>query len=151
MSRCEALCARSEQSSGDIDMKLRKWGIAANDAKTILRHLVGEGYIDDTRYARAYVRDKFRFSGWGRLKIAYNLRLKHIDNDTIALALGEIDAEEYKTKLKSLVATKFREVKSRPPMKAREAVLRFVAQRGFEADLSISVVNELIEDQTDYE
>ena len=92
LARCEALCARSEQSSGDIELKLVKWGLTKEQAGSVLQRLIDGKYVDDARFARAYVREKFRFSGWGRVKIAYNLRLKHIDNDIVTEAMDEIDA-----------------------------------------------------------
>lgn len=143
LARCEALCARSEQSSGDIELKLAKWGLTREQVGNVLQRLIDCKYVDDARYARAYVREKFRFSGWGRVKIAYNLRLKHIDNSIVAEAMDEIDADEYREKIEHLLRLKFREVKSREPLQARAALLRFAAGRGFEADLSVSAVNRV--------
>ena len=143
LSRCEALCARCEQSSGDILAKLARWGICEEQAAGILRHLVADGYVDDARYARAYVRDKFRFSGWGRLKIAYNLRMKRVDNSSIYEAMQEIDDGEYVTKLEDLLKSKYRDVKSKPALQARAALMRFAAQRGFENDVAMPVIRQL--------
>ena len=151
LARCEALCARSEQSSGDIELKLVKWGLTREQVGNVLQRLIDCKYVDDARYARAYVREKFRFSGWGRVKIAYNLRLKGIDSDVIACALEEIEADEYREKLEHLVRAKYREVKSREPVRARAALLRFAAGRGFESQLSVSAVNRVTGEYPDDE
>ena len=151
LARCEALCVRGEQSTADIAAKLSKWGISREDSQKILQRLIDGKYVDDARYARAYVRDKFRFSGWGRVKIAYNLRLKGIDSDVIACALEEIEADEYREKLERLVRAKYREVKSREPVRARAALLRFAAGRGFESQLSVSAVNRVTGEYPDDE
>ena len=42
--------------------KLRGWGIAGHKAETIVQHLVDTRFIDDSRYARAFVSDKDRKS-----------------------------------------------------------------------------------------
>lgn len=144
LTRCEALCARSEQSSGDIAMKLKKWGLSQADVAAILRQLEGDGYVDDARYARAYVREKFRFAGWGRVKIAYGLRQKSVDNNAIAEAMDEIDADEYVAKLEALLGSKSRTMKSREPMQMRASLLRFAAQRGFESGVSVAAVNKVM-------
>lgn len=149
LSRCENLCARSEQSSCDIEQRLLKWGLSRCEIEDILQRLVDGGYVDDKRYAHAYVREKYRFAGWGRIKIIYNLRLKHIDNDTIARAMSEIDAEEYREKLERLLRAKYREVCSREPFKARMALMRFAASRGFEGDLSVSVLDGIVNDDVE--
>ena len=128
--RCEVLCARSEQSSGDIMSKLMKWGIPSDTARTILQHLVKEKYVDDERYARAYVRDKFRYAGWGRLKIAYNLRQKGVDRIIINEAMeAEIEVDEYADLAERLL---------------RAALLRYAAQRGFESDVSVTAVEKVL-------
>lgn len=143
--RCEVLCARSEQSSGDIMSKLTKWGIPSDTARTILQHLVKEKYVDDERYARAYVRDKFRYAGWGRLKIAYNLRQKGVDRIIINEAMEtEIEVDEYADLAERLLRAKWRDVKSRPSWQARAALLRYAAQRGFESDVSVTAVEKVL-------
>lgn len=145
LARCEALCASSEQSSGDIAMKLRKWGICDSEAGEILRRLIDDGFVDNARYAHAYVRDKFRFAGWGRVKIAYNLRLKQVGSSVINEALqAEIDEDEYAAKAEGLLQSKYREVKSRQPMQARAALMRFAAQRGFEGNVAMAAINKIM-------
>ena len=152
LARCEALCARSEQSSGDISTKLRKWGVCDSDADEILRRLVDDGFVDNARYAHAYVRDKFRFAGWGRVKIAYNLRLKQVGNSAINEALlAEIDEDEYAAKAEGLLRSKYREVKSRHPMQVRAALMRFAAQRGFESNVAMAAINKIMGGAGDYD
>ena len=53
---------------------------------------------------------------------------------------------EYREKIEHLLRLKFREVKSREPLQARAALLRFAAGRGFEADLSVSAVNRVTDE-----
>ena len=68
--RAAALCSSSEHCIADIREKLSRWGIGEPDARTIVERLVQERFIDEGRYAIAFAKDKFRFSGWGRIKSA---------------------------------------------------------------------------------
>ena len=107
--RLEALCARSEQCEGEIRRKLRLWQIGEEDADTIVRSLRRRRFVDDSRYAGAFVRDKYRFARWGRRKIELALRQKRVDADIIAEALEEIDEDEvYGKSLRQLIVLKSR-------------------------------------------
>ena len=82
MKRAAALCARSEQAPGDLHDKLVKWGLNASEAALVVEQLTEQGFVNEQRYARAFVKDKFAFNGWGRIKIAHQLRLKGIGGRT---------------------------------------------------------------------
>lgn len=136
MNRAAALCARSEQAPGDIRDKLIKWGLAPSQASTILEQLIQQGFINEARFARAFVLDRFSFNGWGRIKIAHQLRLKGIAPDIIDDAMTVIDDDEYRKRLIALLQAKWRSVKHREPRAAWAAMMRFAASRGFEVGIA---------------
>ena len=68
--KAEAYCAMSEHCSDDVFRKLEQWGAPLAAYDSILGYLRKEKFVDDQRYAIAFVRDKYRFSQWGRIKIA---------------------------------------------------------------------------------
>ena len=136
LNRAAALCSRSEQAPGDIREKLTKWGLSGSDADSVLRQLTEQGFLDEIRFARAYVKDKFTFNGWGKIKIAHQLRQKGIPGDVIDDAMGVIDDERYRERLIELLRAKWQTVKDREPRAAWAAMMRFAASRGFEASIS---------------
>lgn len=144
LSALAALCSRGEQAESDLREKLRKWEVSPADADRIIQRLKEENFLSDERYARAFVRDKFRFNGWGRIKIAHALRQKHIDSQWIEQALAdEIDDAAYHDTLIRLMQGKLRSVASRELQAARAALLRFAASRGFESDLCYRCLDEV--------
>lgn len=151
MNRVAALCARSEQAPGDIRDKLTKWGLSRADADEILQQLTEQGFIDEERYAKAFVNDRFTFNGWGRIKIAHQLRLKGIKTDIIENAITAIDDERYRERLTELLRAKWRSVKDREPRAAWAAMMRFAASRGFETAIASECVRQVtrIDDQDD--
>ena len=140
LKRAAALCARSEQSQGDMREKLLKWGLSRHDAEQILQQLVSQGFIDDRRFAVAFVNDRFAFNGWGRIKIAHQLRLKGIPANVIDEALTAIDEEHYRERLTELLRAKWRSVSQREPRVAWAAMMRFAASRGFETPIAAACV-----------
>lgn len=141
--RLATLCARCEQAEGDLRKKLREWGIASSDTDAIITRLKQERYLDNERYARAYCRDKLRFNGWGRIKIAFMLKGKGIEQEFIDAALAQIDEEQYVNILNEALEAKARSLKDKEPQQARASLLRFAASRGFESNLIFPAVSRL--------
>lgn len=137
------LCAKSEQCSYDIMMKLRKYGLTEEDADEVLDSLRELKFVDEARYARSFARDKVRFSGWGRNKIRQQLMLKHIPAALIAEGLDAIEPADYKdaliraakAKVKSLDLTEYGD---------RTKLLKHLMTRGFEAELSMKMVAAMV-------
>lgn len=140
--RAEELCARAEHSSGEIREKLLKWGIFPGDAERIVSAMIKTRFIDDARFARAYVRDKIEFARWGKRKVALGLYQKKIARDIIKEALDEVDAEKYKAALRVAFASKKRTISEPDTYEGRTKLFRFAASRGFEPDIIISVLQE---------
>jgi len=104
--KATTICSRGETCSFDMLEKLRKWGLEEADARQVVALLQSEKYIDDERFARAYVKDKFRFNHWGRQKIAYMLHSKRIGKDIQEAAFEEIEEDTYADQLVSLIQAK---------------------------------------------
>ena len=151
MNRAAALCARSEQAPADIRGKLLKWGLSTSQAEDVLAQLIGQGYIDEQRYSRAFVNDRFNFNGWGRVKIAHQLRLKGIPGELIDEAMTLIDEEKYRQRLVELLQAKWRTVNGREPRAAWAAMMRFAVSRGFETTIASDCVKQVtrFDDQDD--
>ena len=97
--RAAALCSSSEHCIADIREKLSRWGIGEPDARTIVERLVQERFIDEERYAIAFAKDKFRFSGWGRIKIRYALQQKRIGNSDVSSTCSKRNLVRFTTKM----------------------------------------------------
>ncbi len=127
-----AKCSTSEQCMSDIEAKLSRYDLTEEEHTRILRHLVEEKYIDDRRYAEAFVRDKYRFNKWGRIKIAQGLRMKGIDSETISTAMKAIDEAEYLDILRDLIKAKRKSTRGKNDYEINGKLVRFATGRGFE-------------------
>lgn len=132
LQRAASLCSASEHCIYDITNKLKKWGICTPDIDKIIDRLIDEKFIDESRYARAYVNDKFRFAHWGRVKIKNMLYLQHIPEAEINEALSNIPQHEYEEVLKGVIESKQRTLPETESYEARTKIIRFAIQRGFE-------------------
>jgi regulatory protein len=137
------LCSRSEHCTSEIQEKLKTWGLSAEDAEPVIEKLKEEKYLDDERFARAYVKDKFRFNHWGKQKIAFMLRSKSISSDIMELAFEEIEDVGYSDELRKILTDKEKSIKAKDKYDKRNKLMRFAMGRGFESSQISAVLKEL--------
>lgn len=128
-------CSLRETCRKDVQTKLERRGADAKTIEDILTRLEKDGFIDENRYARAFVHDKYLFDKWGRLKIRNSLRLKGISQGDINDALQQINEEIYLDNLKSIVENKRRTTKADTSFALSQKLLRFATSRGYEPRL----------------
>lgn len=136
-----ARCAKQEFSRADICSKLMGKGASAEEARALTERLVNERYVDDARFAAAFVADKFRFDHWGRIKIRYMLHLKGVADNVVEEALQQIDETQYAETLEAFLKGKLRTTRAATPFALRQKVARAAIGRGFEPDLVFQVMN----------
>lgn len=141
--RMAGLCAGAEQCTADIRSKILKQGFPAEEAERMIAYLRQNGYLDDSRYARAYAVDKVRFSGWGRMKVRMGLRGKGVDDAVISQALDYIPDSDYDAALEKVMAAKTRSL-DLSDVKDRQKLYRHMASRGFESQLIINAMRRLM-------
>lgn len=141
--RMAGLCAGAEQCSSDIRAKILKAGFSADETRQMLDYLVANKYIDDVRYARAYVSDKIRFSGWGRMKAFMGLRAKGMAESVIDEAFKNINSADYAVALEKALVAKARSLNLRE-VKDRQKLYRHLASRGFESAMIITAIRNYI-------
>ena len=139
LDRMRRLCSRREYCVADIRSKLMN-ALDGDEqkVKSALQILQDEKYVDDLRYATAYVRDKSAIAGWGEVKIRYMLSSKGISRDVINSALEEVDRGKASDRLARLLENKRKMLKDDP--QCRLKLLRFAMGRGYSYD----EVNKLI-------
>lgn len=130
-----ALCAQAEHCQQEMRDKLKRWGVSADAQDRIVARLVEERFIDDERYARAFVKDKIRYNKWGRRKVQQGLWQKHIDADIQERVLDDVDDSEYLAVLRPLLKQKVKSVKASNDYERTQKLVRFALSRGFTFDL----------------
>lgn len=145
--KAAALCSKQERCISEIQNKLIKWEISEVESNKIIQHLIDEKYIDEQRFAAYFVRDKFRFNGWGKIKIRYHLKQKEILLSHIDNALEEIDPSEYQTKLAKLLHTKLKQIKNKDTWQTKAALIRFGQSRGFEPHLIYQCIDNIMTEE----
>ena len=140
-------CARAERCSSDALRSMRRWGLSDADARGVLESLVRERFIDDGRYASAYVREKMRFSGWGERKIRAALRAKAIAPVLIDKAMEQLMPEDNSARLEEVLRKKAAKSTARNDYELKGKLVRFALSRGFDLDDILEVVDGVIRER----
>jgi regulatory protein len=138
------LCSKSEKCSADLIAGFKKAGLTEDQIKSALEYLIKEKFIDNQRYADNFVNDKFRLNKWGRIKIAYMLRQKHIDEQLIENSLAGIEEEDYEETLRELLRNKAKSIKGAGNHERKGKLAVFAQGRGFESDIAFRIAGEII-------
>lgn len=145
--KAEAYCSSAERCPSEVEKKLQQWGGTTNVIESVMTSLFKERYLDTARYCRAFVRDKYRFNQWGRMKISQALRMKQLSSADIDEALSEIDEEEYFSLLDNLLKQKAKSIKASTQYERNAKLIRFAVGRGFLMDEILRLIKQVDENE----
>ncbi len=131
LSMMQSQCSRQELCRSDIRRRLEKRGAEPAETERIIEQLCKDRFIDEERYAGAYVRDKSRLSGWGPVKISGMLRIKDIPDDIIQMTLSMTDQTLFEENLKDALIRKNKTIKEADPRKRYAKLVRFGLGKGY--------------------
>ena len=130
--RLSALCVRGEHCSYEMEEKMRRWGMDAEAQARVLDALRRGKFVDDERYARAFVSDKIRYNKWGRRKVEQGLWAKRIDGEVRRRVLDEVPDADYLAVLRPLLKARARSARGADPAALNRSLVRYALGRGFD-------------------
>ena len=136
-------CAYQERCVKEVRDKLKTFDIAEEDKTKILDYLLDNRFVNDERYAKAFVRGKVNQSGWGINKIRFHLIQKGINKDIIDEALGQTDEEVYRQRLIEILKTKAKTIKAASDFEKKRKLAAYAMQKGFEGSLVWETLKDL--------
>ena len=128
-------CSSAEHCKSEILDKTTKFKLTFEEKFRMIQRLQQDGFLDEKRYVKAFVNDRFRFNKWGHVKIRFILRQKGISPDLIEDGMGLIPEDEYQEMLQTLLNQKKTSIKSKSNYELKGKLLRYAAGRGFESEL----------------
>ena len=145
--KLEAICAYQEKCQYDIELKLNQWLFDEDQKNQLIAHLISHNYINEERYAEAFVNDKYKIKKWGKQKIIAKLKQKRISSYSSDKALKNIDLELYHNNLLTISQKKWTELKKKKEdvWSLKNKLMNHLASKGYENDLIFDVVSETIE------
>lgn len=140
LAKAESYCAYQERSQQEVRSKLYDWGLWPNEVEEVISDLIETNFLNEERFAKAYVSGKFNIKHWGKIKIKQGLKLKKITDKMIAIALNTIDYDDYLLTILNTAEKKLPTIKENDPYKKKYKLVTYLMGKGFENDLIVEVL-----------
>jgi len=135
---------RRERTQAEMRAHLERAGLDPRSIEQAIQALVGDGQLDDLRFARLFVQDKRQLEGWGSDRIRQTLFGRGVDRDLIEEALAEGDGDEgdgddEMGRALELLQRRF----PSPPQDRRERdrALGVLIRKGYDPDLALEALS----------
>jgi len=131
-------------STAELKRKLRSKGFAKADIDPTIERLAAEKWLDDARFAGAFVRTRAR-KRVGRLRIRRELIGAGVDDEIIARAVGEnVDSDDERERAEKMAQKRLPILIRRyGEQAARNKLTAYLLKQGYEAALVRSIVKEI--------
>lgn len=123
-------CSRQDQCISKARQKAKTDGLDSAEVDQLIDELLDLDFLNEARFAEAFVRGKMNQKLWGEVKVQYHLRQLRVDGEIIQNALKEYIAKgAAKNNLKELIAKK-----RRLDNPAKPSMIRFLQGKGYRLD-----------------
>ncbi len=140
----ENYCAYQERCHKEVEQKLYDINMIPEAKEKIILHLLQHNFLNEERFAKAFVRGKFSIKKWGKIRIVNELKFRNISAYNIKSSLKEINNEDYLEALQKIAEKKLPLIKESNLFKKRNKLATFLISKGFESDLVFKTVKALI-------
>jgi regulatory protein len=140
--KAEHYCAYQERAQQEIRNKLYEWGLHSADVEEIISELITTNFLNEERFALAYVSGKFNIKKWGKIKIKQGLKLRRVPDRMIAKALNSIDYDDYLKTVLDAAEKKLRTIDEKDAFKRKYKLTSYLMGKGFESDVILSVLKD---------
>ena len=144
LEQLRSFCAYQDRCHKEVRTRLLEYQVYGDDLEQVIAELITDDFLNEERFARSYVRGKFRIKKWGRGKIRQELKFRQISDYLIKKGMTEIDDQEYFATLEEVIQKKLRTVREPDPFKKRKKLTDYAASRGFEYAIIKEVLDDLL-------
>lgn len=138
--KAESWCAYQERSQQETRNKLYEYGLHQNEVEELITELILTNFLNEERFAMAYVSGKVNIKKWGRIKIKQGLKFKKVPDKLIQKALNSIDGDKYLANLLAMAEKKLRVLSEKDPIKKKYKLITYLQTKGYEKDLIFDVL-----------
>jgi len=132
-------CNYRDRSTKEIKIKLLDLNYSIEIIDSAISQAIELGIVDNFRFSKSFSRGKNQKNRWGKIKIAYELKNKGLNNKEITFGLESIEEKTYyKILMKSIEVYK-RKSKNFDKNK----LIKHLINKGYETSLVISTIKKL--------
>jgi regulatory protein len=142
-SKAQNYCAYQERCHMEVENKLRTYSTSKEEIDNIIYELIKNNYLNETRFAQAFSRGKFKFKNWGKMRIKMELEKRKVSKKNIDIGMNEINEEDYIKKLDELFQKCIDKFQKYNKQQMKKKIFDYLNYRGWEYDKIFNKLNEL--------
>lgn len=136
LQKLRSFCAYRERAEFEVLQKAKDLDLNEAGREMALNQLKQEGFVNDERFAKVFVRSKFRQNKWGKYKIRAALMEKRVNSGIADLALTELDLTDYENTAADLIDA------LSAKGKGAEQIFQSMKGKGYEGELLYSLMQK---------
>lgn len=110
----------------------------------IITRLKSLDFLNEDRYAKAFIHDSFHLKNKGIGRIAHELKNKGINEEIIDKYLNNIDKEDIKEKAEDLARKRYVFIKNLPVLTIKRRLYGQLVRRGFSPEIAMSTIDTVL-------
>ena len=143
LSRLQRYCAYQDRCHIEVERKLTEMRMIPQVKEQIIMSLIEDDYLNEERFALAFVKGKFRIKKWGRIRLKAELKKRKISKYLIKSALEQISEKDYLFTFEELANRKANSIKANSILLKKKKLADYLIYRGWESSLVNNKVNQL--------
>jgi regulatory protein len=140
------MLARAPRSARDLRRRLLLKGEPERDVEAAIERLTAAGLLNDSAYARAFVRSKVSSQGFSRRRLQLELAKRGVAREVADAAIVEILEDEgidESATVERVARKKLRTLSGLDEETQRRRLLAYLARRGYDVDAVRAVLKTL--------
>lgn len=143
LSRLQRYCTYQDRCHIEVERKLTEMRMIPQAKEQIIMALIEDDYLNEERFALAFVKGKFRIKKWGRIRLKAELKKRKISKYLIKSALEQISEKDYLFTFEELANRKANSIKADSILLKKKKLADYLIYRGWESSLVNNKVNQL--------
>ncbi len=141
--KLQKYCSYQDRCHKEVAQKLKEMQMISQASEQIILNLIEGNFLNEERFAMAYVRGKFRIKKWGKRRLVSELKQRQISKYIINKAINQISEDDYKTTFEVLAERKATSLLGKSKLKNKKKLADYLLYRGWESHLVYEKVNQL--------
>lgn len=135
LAKLQRFCVYRERSIQEVKEKMALLKVPFAEYNLYIALLEEQKFLDEKRFVKAFINDKFKINRWGKIKIKQALALHKISgNDADEIFERCIDEQHYLKTLQQII-TRFKpKTKGLDKYKAQQKILAHCYAKGYEPE-----------------
>ena len=147
LTKLQKYCSYQDRCHNEVEHKLAEMRMIPEAKNKIIMSLIEQDFLNEERFALAYVKGKFTIKKWGKTRLKAELKKRNISTYLIKIALKQISDEDYIATFEEIANKKVNSIKANSILLKKKKLADYLFYKGWESSMIYQKVNQVFQDQ----